>query len=194
MSLVQKKAPDFKGKAVDGHEFRDISLSNFKNKWLVLFFYPLDFTFVCPTEIIDFSNSIGDFKKLNAEIVGCSVDSHYTHLAWINTPRTEGGLGDISYPLLSDIHKSISRDYGVLTDAGVALRGLFVINPKGQIVYEVVHDLDVGRNPREVLRIIAAFQEVERTGEVCPSSWTPGAKTMKADPKGSKEYFAAAKN
>jgi peroxiredoxin (alkyl hydroperoxide reductase subunit C) len=190
MSLVQKNAPDFKGKAVSGHEFRDITLSQFKGKWVILFFYPLDFTFVCPTEIIDFSNGIDSFKKLNAEVIGCSVDSHYTHLAWINTPRNEGGLGEIKYPLLSDLSKKISEEYGVLAEGGVALRGLFIINPKGQIVYEVVHDLAVGRNPDEVLRVLAAFQQVEKTGEVCPSGWTPGAKTMKADPDGAKEYFA----
>jgi len=190
MSLVQKQAPDFKGKAVEGHEFRDISLSTFKGKWVILFFYPLDFTFVCPTEIIDFSGYAEEFKKLNAQIVGCSVDSHFTHLAWINTPRKEGGLGEIKYPLLSDLNKTISQEFGVLSQEGVALRGLFIINPKGQIVYEVVHDLSVGRNPEEVLRVLAAFQEVEKTGEVCPSQWKPGAKTMKADPVGSKEYFA----
>lgn len=193
MSLVQKNAPDFKGKAVFGHEFKDIKLADYKGKWAVLFFYPLDFTFVCPTEIIDFSERVDDFKKLNAEIIGCSVDSPYTHLAWINTPRKEGGLGEIKYPLLSDLNKTIAQDYGVLTQEGVALRGLFIINPKGQIAYEVVHDLAVGRNPDETLRVLAAFQQVEKTGEVCPSSWKPGAKTMKADPVGAKEYFAAAK-
>ncbi len=193
MSLVQKSAPEFKGKAVVGHEFRDISLSQYKGKWAILFFYPLDFTFVCPTEIVDFSDKVEEFKKLNAEIIGCSVDSHYTHLAWINTPRKEGGLGEIKYPLLSDLNKDIARDYGVLADGGLALRGLFIINPKGQIVYEVVHDLAVGRNPDETLRVLAAFQQVEKTGEVCPSSWKPGAKTMKADPVGAKEYFAGVK-
>jgi alkyl hydroperoxide reductase subunit AhpC len=193
MSLVQQPAPDFKGKAVVGHEFRDISLSQYKGKWLILFFYPLDFTFVCPTEIIDFSNAVESLKKLNAEIVGCSIDSHYTHLAWINTPRKEGGLGEIKYPLLSDLNKDISRAYGVLTGESVALRGLFIINPKGQIVYEVVHDLSVGRNPDEILRVLAAFQHAEITGEVCPSSWKPGSKTMKADPVGAKEYFATVK-
>lgn len=192
MSLVQKPAPDFKGKAVVGHNFQDLSLSQYKGKWAILFFYPLDFTFVCPTEIIDFSDRVEDFKKLNTEIIGCSVDSHYTHLAWINTSRKEGGLGDIKYPLLSDLNKTIANDYGVLTEGGVALRGLFIINPKGQIVYEVVHDLAVGRNPDETLRVLAAFQQVEKTGEVCPSSWKPGAKTMKADPVGSKEYFSTA--
>lgn len=193
MSLVQKAAPDFKGKAVVGHEFRDLSLSQYKGKWVILFFYPLDFTFVCPTEIIDFSEKTEEFKKLNAEVIGCSVDSEYTHLAWINTPRKEGGLGAINYPLLADLNKKIASDYGVLTDGGVALRGLFIINPKGQIAYEVVHDLGVGRNPDETLRVLAAFQQVEKTGEVCPSSWKPGAKTMKADPVGAKEYFAGVK-
>lgn len=192
MSLVQKPAPEFKGKAVVGHEFREISLADQvkAGKWTVLFFYPLDFTFVCPTEIIDFSNRAEDFRKLNAEIVGCSVDSHYTHLAWINTPRKEGGLGKINYPLLSDLNKQIATDYQVLTSGGVALRGLFIINPKGVVAYEVVHDLSVGRNPEETLRVLAAFQHAEKTGEVCPSSWKPGAKTMKADVTGSKEYFA----
>ena len=120
MSLVQKQAPDFKGKAVEGHEFRDISLSTYKGKWVVLFFYPLDFTFVCPTEIIDFSGYAEEFKKLNAQIVGCSIDSHFTHLAWINTPRKEGGLGEIKYPLLSDLNKTISQEFGVLSQEGVA--------------------------------------------------------------------------
>lgn len=192
MSLVQKQAPEFKGKAVVGHEFRDLSLSQYKGKWLILFFYPLDFTFVCPTEIIDFSDRVEDFKALNAEVVGCSVDSHFTHLAWINTPRKEGGLGKINYPLLSDLNKDVAKSYEVLA-GDVALRGLFIINPKGQVVYEVVHDLSVGRNPDETLRVLAAFQQVEKTGEVCPSSWKPGAKTMKADPVGSKEYFSTVK-
>ncbi|MBV9080356.1 MAG: peroxiredoxin [Elusimicrobia bacterium] len=194
MSLVQKPAPDFKSKAVIGHEFREVSLAeNVKaGKWTVLFFYPLDFTFVCPTEIIDFSSRVEEFKKLNAQVIGCSVDSHYTHLAWINTPRKEGGLGEIAYPLMSDLSKEIAQNYGVLA-GGVALRGLFIINPKGVVVYEVVHDLAVGRNPEETLRVLAAFQQVEKTGEVCPSSWKPGAKTMKADVAGSKEYFATVK-
>jgi alkyl hydroperoxide reductase subunit AhpC len=195
MSLVQKPAPDFKGKAVVGHEFRDVSLSEQTKagKWTVLFFYPLDFTFVCPTEIVDFSNRVEDFKKLNAQVIGCSIDSHYTHLAWINTPRKEGGLGEINYPLLSDLNKKIAADYGVLADGGVALRGLFIINPKGTVAYEVVHDLSVGRNPDETLRVLAAFQHAEKTGEVCPSSWKPGGQTMKADVKGSKEYFSTVK-
>src|SRR5438477_4134464 len=126
---VGQKVPDFNAQALltDG-SFKEVKLSDYKGKWVVLFFYPLDFTFVCPTEIIDFSNNIEEFKKLNAEILGCSVDSHYTHLAWINTPRNEGGLGEIKYPLISDINKDIAKSYGVLTDSGLALRGLFIIN------------------------------------------------------------------
>ncbi len=191
-TLIQKPAPDFKGQAVDGKNFKDIQLSDYKGKWLVLFFYPLDFTFVCPTEITAFSDRIAEFKKLKTEIVGCSVDSHYTHLAWINQPRAEGGLGDVTYPLLSDLNKEIAKNYGVLLEGGVALRGLFLINPKGQLVYSVVHDLGVGRSVDETLRVIAAFQQVEKTGEVCPANWTPGADTMDADPEKSKKYFKKA--
>jgi len=191
-SLVQKQAPDFSGMAVVGKDFKKISLGDFKGKWLALFFYPLDFTFVCPTEITNFSDAHGEFQKLGCEVVGCSVDSQFSHLAWINTPRNEGGLGELRYPLLSDLSKNIARDYGVLNAGGVALRGLFLIDPKGMVRWEVVHDLGVGRNVDEALRVLAAFQQTEKTGEVCPAGWTPGAKTMKPDPTGSKEYFKSA--
>jgi peroxiredoxin (alkyl hydroperoxide reductase subunit C) len=144
---------------------------------------------VCPTEITAFSDAASQFQEFNCEIVGCSVDSQYTHLAWINTPRAEGGLGDLHYPLLADLTKEVARNYGVLTDGGLALRGLFLINPKGQVVYTVVHDLGVGRSVEETLRVLKAFQQVEKTGEVCPANWKPGADTMKADPVKSKEYF-----
>jgi len=190
-TLVQKSAPDFKAMAVSGKLFKEIKLSDYAGKWLVLFFYPLDFTFVCPTEIAAFSDRIEDFHKQNCEILGASVDSQFTHLAWINTPRKEGGLGDIKYPLMADITKKIAQDYGVLNGGGVALRGLFIINPKGTVVYNVVHDLTVGRNVDETLRVLKAFQQAEKTGEVCPANWTEGKKTMKADPVKSKEYFAA---
>ncbi|HVA66600.1 MAG TPA: peroxiredoxin [Elusimicrobiota bacterium] len=190
-TLVQKPAPDFKAMAVSGKLFKEIKLSDYAGKWLVLFFYPLDFTFVCPTEIVAFSDRIEDFRKHNCEILGASVDSQFTHLAWINTPRKDGGLGDIKYPLMADITKKIAQDYGVLNGGGVALRGLFIINPKGTVVYNVVHDLAVGRNVDETLRVLKAFQQVEKTGEVCPANWTEGKKTMKADPVKSKEYFAA---
>ncbi|HVE14811.1 MAG TPA: peroxiredoxin [Elusimicrobiota bacterium] len=191
-TLVQKAAPDFKAQAVVNKLFKEVKLEDFKGKWLVLFFYPLDFTFVCPTEITSFSDHIDQFHKLNCEVVGCSVDSQFTHLAWINTPRKEGGLGEIKYPLLADISKKIARDYGVLVNDSIALRGLFLINPKGQVAYSVVHDLGVGRSVEETLRVLKAFQQVEKTGEVCPANWNEGKKTMKADPAKSKEYFAAA--
>jgi alkyl hydroperoxide reductase subunit AhpC len=191
-TLVQKDAPDFKAQALVGKSFKEIQLSDYKGKWVVLFFYPLDFTFVCPTEITAFSDRHDEFKKLGAEVLGCSVDSQFSHLAWANTPRKEGGLGEIKYPLLADIKKEIARAYGVLVNESVALRGLFLINPKGKVMYSVVHDLGVGRSVDETLRVIAAFQQVEKTGEVCPANWTSGKKTMKADPVKSKEYFAAA--
>ncbi|MHB2026899.1 MAG: redoxin domain-containing protein [Elusimicrobiota bacterium] len=190
-TLVQKSAPDFKAMAVSNKLFKEVKLSDYTGKWLILFFYPLDFTFVCPTEIIAFSERCEDFKKHNCEILGASVDSQFTHLAWINTPRKDGGLGDVKYPLIADITKKIAQDYGVLNAGGVALRGLFIVNPKGIVVYNVVHDLSVGRNVDEILRVLKAFQQVEKTGEVCPANWTEGKKTMKADPIKSKEYFSA---
>ncbi|MBI2339691.1 MAG: peroxiredoxin [Deltaproteobacteria bacterium] len=189
MSLVQKKAPEFAADAVVGGDFKSIKLSDYKGKWVVLYFYPLDFTFVCPTEITAFSDRIQDFRKLNAEVIGCSVDSKFTHLAWVNTPRKEGGLGKIEYPLLADLSKKIAADYGVLLDAGIALRGLFIVDPDGNIAYEVVHDLGIGRNVDEVLRVLEAIQTTKKTGEVCPANWQKGSKTMKPDPQKSKEYF-----
>lgn len=190
---VQQQAPDFKGQAVVGTGFKEISLSDYKGKWVVLFFYPLDFTFVCPTEIIAFSNRMEDFKKIGAEVIACSVDSHFTHLAWVNTPRNKGGLGELNIPLLSDLDKSIGKNYGVYLEEGknkgVHLRGLFVIDPKGAIRQQTVNDLPVGRNVDEVLRIIEGFQYHEKYGDVCPANWKPGEKTMKADPVGSQEYF-----
>jgi peroxiredoxin 3 len=196
MSLVQKKAPDFTASAVlaDGSFNDDFKLSSLKGKWVVLFFYPLDFTFVCPTEIIAFSDRIKDFRAINAEVVGVSVDSKFTHLAWRNTARTEGGLGQLDYPLVSDLNKSIARDYGCLIEeAGIALRGLYVIDPQGVVRAATVHDLPVGRSVDETLRVIKAFQYVEKHGEVCPANWTEGKPTMKPDPKGSKQYFQKAK-
>jgi peroxiredoxin (alkyl hydroperoxide reductase subunit C) len=194
MSLVQKKAPDFKATAVlPDSTFKDIKLSDYKGKWVVLFFYPLDFTFVCPTEIIAFSDKIKDFHGIGAEVLGVSVDSHFSHLAWRNTARKDGGLGDLGYPLVADLNKSIARDYGVLIeDAGIALRGLFIIDPEGIIRAATVHDLPVGRNVDEAIRVIKAFQFVAKHGEVCPANWTEGKATMKADPKGSKSYFSSA--
>lgn len=192
-SLVQKPAPDFKTEALIGEEFKSISLSDFRGKWLCLFFYPLDFTFVCPTEITAFNDAYKNFKEANCEVVGASVDSKFSHLAWARTPRKEGGIGKLSFPLLADVTKKIGRSYGVLLeDAGITLRGLFLINPQGVVQYQLVHDLGIGRNVDEVLRVLKACQEVAKTGEVCPANWTPGKKTMKPDTDKSKEYFQTA--
>lgn len=191
---VQHPAPDFKGTAVVEGNFKQISLTDFKGKYLVLFFYPLDFTFVCPTEIIAFSDRIQDFRAINTEVVGVSTDSHFSHLAWINMPRKDGGLGGLKYPLLSDFNKSIARDYGVLVEnAGLALRGLFIIDPNGVVRQVTVNDLPVGRSVDETLRLVKAFQFVEKHGEVCPANWEPNSPTIKPDPKGSKEYFSKTK-
>uniref|UniRef100_A0A6M2CPV6 thioredoxin-dependent peroxiredoxin n=1 Tax=Rhipicephalus microplus TaxID=6941 RepID=A0A6M2CPV6_RHIMP len=187
---VLKPAPPFKGTAVVGNEFKEISLADFNGKYLVLFFYPLDFTFVCPTEIIAFSDRADEFKKLNTEVVAVSVDSHFSHLAWANTPRKSGGLGGVNIPMLSDLNKTISRDYGVLVEnAGVALRGLFIIDPKGVVRQITINDLPVGRSVDETLRLVKAFQFVEKHGEVCPAGWQPDSPTIKPDPKSSQEYF-----
>uniref|UniRef100_A0A8C6Q8B7 Thioredoxin-dependent peroxide reductase, mitochondrial n=1 Tax=Nothobranchius furzeri TaxID=105023 RepID=A0A8C6Q8B7_NOTFU len=173
-------APTFKATAVHNGEFKDLSLDDFKGKYLVLFFYPLDFTFVCPTEIISFSDKANEFHDVNCEVVGVSVDSHFTHLAWVNTPRKAGGLGNIHIPLLSDLNKQISRDYGVLLEGpGIALRwGLFIIDPNGVVKHMSVNDLPVGRSVEETLRLVKAFQFVETHGEVCPASWTPDSPTV----------------
>jgi peroxiredoxin (alkyl hydroperoxide reductase subunit C) len=173
-------------------EFMDISLSQYKGKYVVLFFYPLDFTFVCPTEITAFSDKYEEFKKLNTEVLGVSVDSQFSHLAWVQTPRNEGGLGDLNYPLVADLKKEISEAYGVLTDEGIALRGLFIIDREGVIQHSTINNLAFGRNVDETLRVLQALQYVQdNPDEVCPAGWKPGDKTMKPDPEGSKEYFSA---
>lgn len=190
--LVTKPAPSFQAQAVmpDG-SFKSVSLEDYKGKYVILFFYPLDFTFVCPTEIIAFSDRVADFEKLGVQVLGCSIDSHYTHLAWRNTPRAEGGLGDIGYPLIADLNKKIAQDYDVLVPDGVALRGLFLIDREGNVRHQVVNDLPLGRSVDEALRVVQALQYVEKHGEVCPANWKEGDKTMKADPSGSREYFSA---
>lgn len=189
---VQQEAPDFAATAVIGSGFEDIKLTDYRGKYVVLFFYPLDFTFVCPTEIIAFSEKASEFEARNAQVLGVSVDSHFTHLAWKNTPRAEGGLGEINYPLVADLNKQIAADYGVLLDAGIALRGLFVIDKDGVVRHITVNDLPLGRNVDEALRVLDALKFTEEHGEVCPANWTPGADTMKPDPEGSKEYFQKA--
>lgn len=191
--LVQQVAPDFTAQAVmpDG-SFKELKLSEFRGKYVVLFFYPLDFTFVCPTEIIAFSDAIEEFEQRNVQVIGASVDSHYSHFAWRNTPRDAGGIGAIKYPLVADLNKKISESYGVLLEGGVALRGLFLIDKDGVVRHELINDLPLGRNVDEAIRVVDALQFHEQNGEVCPANWRKGAKSMKADPEGSKEFFTTA--
>jgi peroxiredoxin (alkyl hydroperoxide reductase subunit C) len=189
-ALVAKPAPNFTAQAVmpDG-SFKEIKLSDYKGKYVILFFYPLDFTFVCPTEIIAFSNSMGEFKKRNTEVLGVSIDSHFSHLAWRNTDRKNGGLGDIAYPLVADVNKKITYDYGVMHEAGIAFRGLFLIDKEGVVQHQLINNLPLGRNIDEALRMVDALQFHENNGEVCPANWKNGEDGMKPDPSGSKTYF-----
>ena len=189
-ALVAKPAPNFTAQAVmpDG-SFKEIKLSDYKGKYVILFFYPLDFTFVCPTEIIAFSKSMDEFKKRNTEVLGVSIDSHFSHLAWRNTDRKNGGLGDIAYPLVADLNKKITYDYGVMHEAGIAFRGLFLIDKEGVVQHQVINNLPLGRNIDEALRMVDALQFHENNGEVCPANWKSGEDGMKPDPSGPKTYF-----
>jgi peroxiredoxin (alkyl hydroperoxide reductase subunit C) len=189
---VGQSAPDFKATAVIDQEFKDIKLSDYRGKYVVLFFYPLDFTFVCPTEIIAFSDRYEEFKKLNTEVLGVSVDSAFSHLAWIQSDRKQGGVGDLNYPLVADIKKEISAAYNVLDpEAGIALRGLFIIDKEGIIQHATINNLAFGRNVDETIRVLQAIQYVQtHPDEVCPAGWKPGELTMNPDPVKSKEYFA----
>lgn len=177
--LVGLPAPDFTMETAlgNGKDFGKVSLSDYKGKWLVMFFYPLDFTFVCPTEIIALSDAYEDFKDLDAEVLGVSTDSKHSHRAWINTPRDQNGLGGISYPLASDILKTTARAYGVLDEeAGIAFRGLFIIDPEGILRYQVVTDMNIGRSVDETLRVLQALQ----SGGLCPANWRPGQSHLEA--------------
>ena len=189
---VQKEAPDFSATAVVNEEFKPIKLSDYRGKYVVLFFYPLDFTFVCPTEIVAFSDRIKEFRDRGAEVLGCSTDSQFSHLAWIQTPREKGGLGGLNYPLVADLTKKISADYGVLLEGGIALRGTFVIDQKGIIRAVTVHDLPLGRSVDEAIRVLDALQHHEKYGEVCPADWKRGAATIKPSVRESKAYFEKA--
>jgi peroxiredoxin (alkyl hydroperoxide reductase subunit C) len=189
---VGQVAPDFKATAVLDQEFKAIKLSDYRGKYVILFFYPLDFTFVCPTEITAFSDRYEEFKKLNTEVLGASVDSEFSHLAWVQTDRKSGGLGDIKYPLVADIKKEISSAYNVLDpEAGIALRGLFIIDKEGVIQHATINNLAFGRSVDETLRVLQAIQYVQsHPDEVCPAGWKPGDVTMNPDPVKSKDYFA----
>ncbi|MCU0534432.1 MAG: peroxiredoxin [Hydrococcus sp. Prado102] len=190
---VGQSAPDFTATAVVDQEFKTVKLSDYRGKYVVLFFYPLDFTFVCPTEIIAFSDRYEEFSKVGTEVLGVSVDSEFSHLAWIQTDRKSGGIGDITYPLVSDLKKEISTAYNVLDpDAGVALRGLFIIDKEGVIQHATINNLSFGRSVDETLRTLKAIQYVQtHPDEVCPAGWQEGDKTMIPDPEKSKVYFAA---
>jgi len=189
---IGKPAPEFSGTAVVDGSFKQISIKDYKGKYAILFFYPLDFTFVCPTEIIAFNDRADEFRKIGCEIVACSADSHFSHLAWVNTPRKEGGLGSMKIPLLADKSGKISRDYGVyIEESGIPFRGLFIIDGNGTLRQITINDLPVGRSVDEALRLVQAFQFTDTHGEVCPAGWKPGDDTMKPDVNGSKSYFAA---
>ncbi|EEB90821.1 hypothetical protein MPER_10926 [Moniliophthora perniciosa FA553] len=194
VALVQRPAPGFKATAVIEGLFQEVSLSDYLGKWVVLFFYPMDFTFVCPTEILAFNDALAEFQNLETVVLGVSTDSQYSHFAWANQPRKEGGLGpNLKLPLIADRSMSISRDYGVLLEEqGIALRGLFIIDPKGTLRQITINDLPVGRSVEETIRLVKAFQFTDKHGEVCPANWSEGGKTIKADPKSSLEYFGSA--
>lgn len=190
MSLIQKEAPNFEAEALypDGM-MQPLNLYDYRGKYVVLFFYPMDFTFVCPTEIIAFSDRISEFRQRGVEVLGVSVDSVHAHFAWSHMPRREGGIGNVAYPLISDIDKDISRRYDVLLDQpSVALRGTFLIDQKGMVRSAMLNDLPLGRNLDEVLRLLDALQQVEQHGEVCPANWHVGDDTMQATHDGLTEY------
>jgi len=191
-TLVTKEAPDFTADAVlPDNSFAQITLSSFRGKNVVLFFYPLDFTFVCPSEILAFNKKIDEFKKRNTEVIGVSVDSKFTHLAWKNTKLEDGGIGNIQYTLVSDLNKNIAREYGILFGEAVALRGLFLIDTKGVIRHAVINDLPLGRSVNEALRMVDALQFVEAHGDqVCPANWQEGDEAMKPTAEGVAGYLA----
>jgi peroxiredoxin (alkyl hydroperoxide reductase subunit C) len=189
--LVGKSAPDFTATAVFGNnEIKPLKLSSLRGKHVVLFFYPLDFTFVCPSELIAFDHRLDEFKKRGVEVLGCSIDSEFTHLAWKNTPVNNGGIGQVGYPLLADINHAICQAYDVETAGGVALRGSFLIDKAGVVQHQVVNNLPLGRDIDEMLRMIDALQFTEEHGEVCPAGWQKGKKGMNASTAGVASYLA----
>jgi peroxiredoxin (alkyl hydroperoxide reductase subunit C) len=191
--LVTKEAPDFTATALmpDGSFKADFKLSSLRGQKVVLFFYPLDFTFVCPSELVAFHNRIKEFQGRKAQVVGCSVDSQFTHLAWTNTPVEQGGVGKLAYPLVADLSKNVARAYDVLLNESVALRGSFLIDEQGVVRHQVVNDLPLGRNIDEMLRMIDALDFHKQHGEVCPANWTKGKSGMKPTQEGVKSYLAA---
>ncbi len=188
MALVGKKAPLFK--AIAANKTEELSLADYAGKYVIFFFYPLDFTFVCPTELHAFQEKLSEFEKRGAQVIGCSVDSHFSHQAWLNTPKAKGGIEGVTYPIVSDIHKAIARSYGVLKEEdGIAYRGLFLIDQAGIVRHEVINDLPLGRSVDEAIRMLDALIFHEKHGEVCPANWQRGKKTMKPTESGLAEYF-----
>ncbi|MCB1082883.1 MAG: peroxiredoxin [Simkania sp.] len=189
--LIGNKAPNFKANAVaNGQINENFSLDLFDGKYILLFFYPLDFTFVCPTELHAFQEKLGEFEKRGAQIIGCSVDSTFSHLAWVNTPKTKGGIEGVTYPLVADLNKNIARDYQVLNEeAGIAFRGLFLMDKDHIIRHQLVNDLPLGRSVDEALRLLDALIFHEENGEVCPANWQKGKKSMKPTQEGIATYF-----
>lgn len=191
--LVGKEAPDFNVKAVvnGGEIVPSYTLSQHRGKYVVLFFYPKDFTFVCPTELHAFQEKLNEFESRNVQLLGCSVDSEFSHFAWLNTPKNKGGIQGVTYPILADFNKTIARDYDVLHDAsGAAFRGLFLIDKNGIVKHQLVNDMPLGRNVEEALRLVDALQYVEAHGEVCPANWSKGDKAMSPNQAGLNTYFA----
>jgi len=190
-AVVTNEAPGFAAQAVmPDNTFSELKLSDYRGKYVVLFFYPLDFTFVCPSEIIAFDSALDKFKEKSAEVIGVSVDSHFTHLAWKNTPRDQGGIGNVQYPIVADITKEISRSYGVLLGESVALRGLFLIDKEGIVRHALINDLPLGRNVDEAVRMLDALVFHEKHGDVCPANWRQGEEAMKPTAEGVASYLA----
>ncbi len=189
--MVTTEAPDFTATAVmpDNTFKENFKLSDYRGKYVLLFFYPLDFTFVCPSEILAFNKAVQEFESNDCQLVGVSVDSHFSHFAWKNTPVNEGGIGNIQYPLVADLDKSISRNFGVLLELGIALRGLFLLDRNGIIRHQVVNDLPLGRSVNESLRVLHALQFTEEHGDVCPANWQKGEDAMKPTAEGVAEYL-----
>lgn len=196
MTLIGKPAPEFKAKAVIGNKIvEDFSLAHYRGKQIIFFFYPLDFTFVCPTELHAFQDQLEEFEKRHTQVIGCSVDSCYSHVAWLSTPKNKGGIQGVEYPIVSDLKKTIARDYGVLMESeGIAYRGLFLIDSEGIIRHQVINDLPLGRSVAETLRTLDALIYFKKHGEVCPANWQQGEKSMKPTQASLEQYFAQVKH
>ena len=192
-AIIRRPAPAFKGTAWWQNKLQEISLEQFKGQYVVLFFWPLDFTFVCPTEICQFSDKVGEFTEIGAQVIGCSIDSPFTHMEYTKKDRKKGGLGPMAMPMLSDLTKQIAKDYGCLIeeggDNGVAFRATYIIDDKGILRHVSISDLPVGRNVDETIRLVKAFKYTDEHGEVCPAQWTPGKATMKPAVDANDEFW-----